>query len=287
MKYQELVDVYSALENTTKRLEKTQIISNFLLKLDSTTLEQVGLLILGSIFPAWSDKEIGIGNKLVMQAVGEAVGVTPDKVEDAVRDQGDIGLACISLYAKKSQTTFFSQPLTIDFVFKSLRKLSEKSGARSTKRKIDIILEMLSQASASEAKYLTRTILEELRIGVGEGVVRDAIAQAFNIDKSVVERAMMLTNDLGLIAVVAKEKGEGGLKELNLTPGTPVKPTRGKLCLIIMITMSEKKPLLSILPMEGRCTSRQEKSGWITETFCAGNRYRQHCTTKIPRQSNG
>ena len=67
---------------------------------------------------------------------------------------------------------------------------------------------MLSQASASEAKYLTRTILEELRIGVGEGVVRDAIAQAFNIDKSVVERAMMLTNDLGLIAVVAKEKGE-------------------------------------------------------------------------------
>ncbi len=67
---------------------------------------------------------------------------------------------------------------------------------------------MLSQASASEAKYLTRTILEELRIGVGEGVVRDAIAQAFNIDKSVVERAMMLTNDLGLIAVVAKRKRE-------------------------------------------------------------------------------
>ena len=128
-----------------------------------------------------------------------------------LRDQGDIGLACISLYAKKSQTTFFSQPLTIDFVFKSLRKLSEKSGARiEQKRKIDMILEMLSQASASEAKYLTRTILEELRIGVGEGVVRDAIAQAFNIDKSVVERAMMLTNDLGLIAVVAKEKGEGG-----------------------------------------------------------------------------
>lgn len=71
---------------------------------------------------------------------------------------------------------------------------------------------MLSQASASEAKYLTRTILEELRIGVGEGVVRDAIAQAFNIDKSVVERAMMLTNDLGLIAVVAKEKEKQDLK---------------------------------------------------------------------------
>lgn len=65
------------------------------------------MLILGSIFPAWSDKEIGIGNKLVMQAVGEAVGVTPDKVEDAVRDQGDIGLACISLYAKNHRPHSF------------------------------------------------------------------------------------------------------------------------------------------------------------------------------------
>ena len=108
MKYQELVDVYSALENTTKRLEKTQIISNFLLKLDSTTLEQVGLLILGSIFPAWSDKEIGIGNKLVMHAVGEAVGVTPDKVEDAVRDQGDIGLALAYMLKNHRPHSFLS-----------------------------------------------------------------------------------------------------------------------------------------------------------------------------------
>ena len=229
MKYQELVDVYSALENTTKRLEKTDIIADFLVKLDSTTLEQVGLMILGSVFPVWSDKEIGIGNKLVMQAVGEAVGVRADAVEDAVREQGDIGLACIPLYANKTQTTFFSKPLTIDFVFNSLRKLSHITGNRSTKRKIDIILEMLSQTSADEAKYLTRAILEELRIGVGEGVVRDAIAKAFNIDTKVVERAMMLTNDLGLIAVVAKDKGESGLKELNLTPGTPVKPMLAQL----------------------------------------------------------
>ena len=53
MKYQELVDVYSALEATTKRLEKTEIIAEYLKKLDSDTIEKVGLLILGVVFPAW------------------------------------------------------------------------------------------------------------------------------------------------------------------------------------------------------------------------------------------
>ena len=229
MKYQELVDVYSSLEATTKRLEKTDIIADYLKTLDSDTIEKVGLLILGTVFPAWSSEEIGIGGKLVERAVAEAVGTSPAAVEDAIRDEGDIGLACIKLYAKKSQMTFFSQPLTIDFVFNSLRKLSQISGSRSTNRKIAVLLELLSQASATEAKYLTRTITEELRIGVGDGIVRDAIAQAFDIDKAVVERAQMLTNDFSVVARTAKDEGEAGLKKLNLTPGTPVKPMLAQL----------------------------------------------------------
>ena len=242
MKYQELVDVYSSLEATTKRLEKTDIIADYLKTLDSDTIEKVGLLILGTVFPAWSSEEIGIGGKLVERAVAEAVGTSPAAVEDAIRDEGDIGLACIKLYAKKSQMTFFSQPLTIDFVFNSLRKLSQISGSRSTNRKIAVLLELLSQASATEAKYLTRTITEELRIGVGDGIVRDAIAQAFDIDKSVVERAQMLTNDFSVVARTAKDEGEAGLKKLNLTPGTPVKPMLAQLA----------PPLDEIIPEMGR-----------------------------------
>ena len=229
MKYQELVNIYSQLESTTKRLEKTEIISNFLKKLDGETLSEVGLLILGKVYPSWSDEEIGIGNKLLMKAVAEATGTTIEKVEDSVRDEGDIGLACIKLFKNKTQQTFFSKPLTIDFVFNSLRKLSTISGNKSTNRKISILLELLSQASPTEAKYLTRTVTEELRIGVGEGVIRDAIAQAFNIDKKIVERAQMLTNDLGLVSLVAMEEGSEGLEKLNLKPGKPVKPMLAQL----------------------------------------------------------
>ncbi|WP_407379881.1 ATP-dependent DNA ligase [Methanobrevibacter sp.] len=251
MKYQELVDVYSALEATTKRLEKTDIIAEYLKKLDADTIGKVGLLLLGGVFPAWSSEEIGIGAKLVERAVAEAVGTTQAKVEDAVRDEGDIGLACIELYSKKSQMTFFSQPLTINFVFDSLQKLSKISGSRSTNRKISIILELLSQASATEAKYLTRTITEELRIGVGDGIVRDAIAQAFDIDKKVVERAQMLTNDFSVVATTALLEGAEGLSKLNLTPGTPVKPMLAQL----------SPPVAEIIPEMGTAICETKYDG--------------------------
>lgn len=264
MKYQELVDVYSALEATTKRLEKTDIIAEYLKKLDADTIGKVGLLLLGGVFPAWSSEEIGIGSKLVERAVAEAVGTTQAKVEDAVRDEGDIGLACIKLYSKKSQMTFFSQPLTINFVFDSLQKLSKISGSRSTNRKISIILELLSQASATEAKYLTRTITEELRIGVGDGIVRDAIAQAFDIDKKVVERAQMLTNDFSVVARTALLEGASGLSRLNLTPGTPVKPMLAQL----------SPPVAEIIPEMGTAICETKYDGIRLQVHRNGNEIR-------------
>ena len=261
MKYQELVDVYSALEATTKRLEKTDIISDYLKKLDADTIGKVALLLRGGVFPAWSSEEIGIGSKLVERAVAEAVGTTQANVEDAVRDEGDIGLACIKLYAKKSQMTFFSQPLTINFVFDSLQKLSKISGSRSTNRKISIILELLSQASATEAKYLTRTITEELRIGVGDGIIRDAIAQAFDIDKKVVERAQMLTNDFSVVARTALLEGAGGLAKLNLTPGTPVKAMLAQL----------SPPVAEIIPEMGTAICETKYDGIRLQVHRNGN----------------
>lgn len=223
MKYENLVNVYEKLNNTTKRLEKTEILSNFLKTVDSELLPPVTLMCLGKVFPSWSEEEQGIGDKLVMKAVADVAGVSVDEVEDKVRDEGDIGAASEVLVKNKKQMTFFSQPLTIEFVYNNLRKLTKISGNRSTSRKISIILELLSSASAVESKYICRTIVEQLRIGVGEGIIRDGIAGAFDIDKDIVERAAMLTNDLGLVAKVAKDEGAEGLQKLNLRAGRPVK----------------------------------------------------------------
>ncbi|MBQ6138172.1 MAG: ATP-dependent DNA ligase [Methanobrevibacter sp.] len=264
MKYQELVNVYEALGATTKRLEKTDILADFFKRVEEEDLEKITLMALGSVFPSWSEEEQGIGDKLVMKAVGDAVGVSVDIVEDAIRDEGDIGAAAEKLYAKKAQMTFFSQPLTVKFVYNQLRKLATISGSRSTARKISNILELLSSASGKEAKYICRTILEELRIGVGEGIIRDAISQAFGVDKAVAERAHMLTNDLGLVAKVAKLEGEDGLKKLTLIPGRAVKPMLAQLSEGIDISIEEMGCALCETKYDGFRTQFHKKGDEIT-----------------------
>jgi DNA ligase 1 len=232
MKYQKLIELYEAMDSTTKRLEKTAILADFLKMVgekDPENLPEVTLLSLGRIFPTWSEEELGIGSKLLMKAISLVVGVSPEEVEDQIRDSGDIGYASQELFQRKVQSTLFMRPLTIDKVYQNLVKIADITGGRSQYKKLEILRELLSSATPHEAKYITRTVLDELRVGVGEGTLKDAIAKAFNIPKEVVDRAHMLTNDLGLVAKVAREEGASGLRRLTLKPGKPVKPMLAQL----------------------------------------------------------
>ena len=264
MKYQELVTVYEAIAATPKRLEKADILADFFKKVHGEDLPKVVLMALGTVFPPWSEEEQGLADKLLMKAIADVVGVSINSVDDQVREQGDIGAAAEKLYKKRSQTTFFSKALEISFVFGNLRKLAKISGDRSQSRKIAIVLELLSLATPVEAKYIARTALEELRIGIGEGTIRDAIALAFNLDKDVIDRAHMLTNDLGLVAKVGKEKGELGLKQLNLSPGKPVKPMLAQLSEGIDISIHEMGEAICETKYDGIRLQIHKKNDEIT-----------------------
>ncbi|AEG17221.1 DNA ligase [Methanobacterium paludis] len=243
MKYMELVEVYEALDSTTKRLEKTSILAKFFKIMgneEPELLPIVTLMSLGRIFPTWSEEELGLGSKLLMKAISLVAGVGPDDVENMTRDAGDIGLAAETLLKRKQQSTLFArQPLTIEKVHSNLIKITKISGNRAQNKKMEILRELFSSASPKEAKYITRTVLEELRVGVGEGTIKDAISEAFEVEKTAVERAHMLTNDLGLVAEVAKEEGEEGLGKLTLKPGKPVKPMLAQLSPGIKISVEE------------------------------------------------
>lgn len=224
MKYIKLVELYEKLESTTKKLKKIDLLSKFLSEVDKELLPAVVLMTLGTVFPGWSEKELGVGFKLLVKAMSIVSGISANKIEEKIAEEGDVGLAAEKLFKKRRQVTFITQPLTVEKVYTNLKKVADITGEGAQTRKINLITDILSLAKPKEAKYLTRMILEELRVGVGEGIMRDAIAKAFKVDPKIVERAHMLTNDLGLVAKVACEKGVEGLKQLSLKPGRPVKP---------------------------------------------------------------
>lgn len=229
--YEELVDVYEKIGSTTRRLEKEEIIANFLKTIKHKSPEttyDVTLLLQGKIFPPWSDKEMGVSTQLIIKALSKMLGENTKSIENKLASVGDMGEITEELVSNNKQVTFFKVPLTITKVINNLRKTESITGSNSQNKKLNLILELYSSASPLEAKYITRTITEKLRIGVGEGTLVDAISDAYGIDKEIIDRAYMLSNDLGEVATRAQES-IGAVKELSITPGKPIKPMLAQL----------------------------------------------------------
>ncbi|MFH0868028.1 MAG: ATP-dependent DNA ligase [Candidatus Woesearchaeota archaeon] len=247
MQYSKLVEVYENLEATTKRLESTHIISEFLKDVSIDDLGTIILLLEGRIFPRWDEREIGIASKTILKAIGVATGEPKERINSEWKKTGDLGTVSYNLVKKKKQHTLGSYELTVKKVLKNLRNLATIEGLGSVDKKIQLIAELLTSAKPSEAKYIVRTILNDMRIGVGEGSIRDAIVWVFfgkelkvkynkeenNIEledrgkyneyAGAVQRAYDITNDFAPVAEAAKKYGLKGLEELEMSIGVPLK----------------------------------------------------------------
>ena len=121
MKYSELVAVYDNLESTTKRLEKTYYIAEFLKKVPEQEIEIITLLLQGVIFPNYDERKIGVATRLVLKALNTATGIEVDKIEKEWKNIGDLGEVAEKLVGKKKQATLFSHELSIKKVFENIR----------------------------------------------------------------------------------------------------------------------------------------------------------------------
>ena len=216
------------IEEISGSIEMTSVISDFLAQIDDDELYIVAHFIRGKVFPQWSDLEPGIGPNLLYTAIARTAGIKVLDVKNMVRDLGDIGAAARDSLKKKTQVSFSAffkeeSSISIKDVHSRFSDIATSSGRGSQSAKIRNLQYLFSNVSPEEAVYISRLAVEELRIGVGEGLVRDAIAKAFNVDTELVERGYMLTNDLGTVALTARKEGAKGLSNLNIKINRPIK----------------------------------------------------------------
>lgn len=222
MRYAELAEVYEELLTTTKKLEKSAIVAKLLEKTPPEILSKVVLLLNGEVYPGWSEEVVGVANQIMIRALAKSSGRTEKEVVDDFNKSGDLGLTAESILKKRKQTTLKKHTLTVDEVFDGIRKLAVEEGSGSQDRKLGLISHLLVSASPNEAKYIVRTILEDLRVGVAEGLIRDAIAQAFHVDADLVEQAWFLLQDYGEVAKIAKKSHDKGLREVEIEISKPI-----------------------------------------------------------------
>ncbi|MGB7788966.1 ATP-dependent DNA ligase [Methanoregula sp.] len=210
------------LEAISGRLEMIDIIAKELPGLTDEELPVFVRFIMGRIFSDWSSRKLGIGPNLLYDAVGSVAGVQKEQVVEKINSTGDVGQAVGELLAVKSQMTFFHEELDLVHVYSSLISIAEQEGKKSQREKLLAVRRLLGNAHPLEGRYLARIMLEELRIGVGEGSVREAIAKAFGVDSALVEHAMQALNDMGEVARLAKA-GPDALRDVHITPFHPVR----------------------------------------------------------------
>lgn len=210
------------LEKIPGRLEMISLISVGLPTLDTTELPVFVRFIMGRIFPDWSPLKLGVGPNHLYEAVAYVVGTKKEKVIEAVNRTGDVGIAVEQLLAGKQQTSFTVQELDVAEVYRDFERIARAEGRKSQREKILAIRMLFGCAQPLEGRYLARLILGELRIGIGEGNVRDAIAKAFGVDVGLVEHAHQALNDLGEVAVRARA-GEEAIRDIRIELFRPVK----------------------------------------------------------------
>ena len=176
------------IADTSKKLEKTAIVAEYLRSLEPEDAARAALFLSGRPFPAYQEATLGVGGSLLWRAVSELSGKSDSQLRDLYRAHGDLGAVAGAALPERSSE------LTLSNLEEEFHTLSSTRGPVS---KLAIILRFLGQASPSEAKYIIKIITGDLRIGLKESLVEEAIAKAYDVPLKDVQRANMLLGDIG------------------------------------------------------------------------------------------
>ncbi|MDD5503647.1 MAG: ATP-dependent DNA ligase, partial [Candidatus Thermoplasmatota archaeon] len=262
MEFSKIAAKYEQIEATSKRLEMTDLLVSLFKEAPAEEMGKVVYLTQGRLYPDFVGVELGMSDKLAISAIKETTGATDKEVSDAIKRTGDIGSAAAEFLAKKKQTTLFAAPLELSKVYDNLDKIAKSTGSRSQDAKIKLLSEILHDAKASEGKYIVRAVTGNLRLGMadmtildalakmraekdlGEGAEADKIKELQKKYREKIENAYNLYPDLGRISNVLAAEGIEGIDKIKITLGVPIRAM-----------LAERLPSIEeiIAKMEGKC----------------------------------
>jgi DNA ligase 1 len=227
MDYAIIADSYEKIEATTKRLEMTDLLVELLKKTSKNVIAKVVYLTQGKLYPDFMGIEMGVAEKLAIKALSRASGQNENIIQSELQKSGDIGETSEKQLSKRKQSTFFTKKLTVEHVYETLDKLAKTSGSGAVDTKMALLGGLLTDASPREAKWIIRTVTGNLRLGIADMSVLDALAIAYGGGKEtreLIERAYNISSDLGRVADIVVEKGIEGIKEFQVMVFEPIRP---------------------------------------------------------------
>jgi DNA ligase 1 len=227
MDYTIIADAYEKIEATTKRLEMTDLLVELLKKTHKDLIARIVYLTQGKLYPDFMGIEMGVAEKLAIKALARASGQSESIILPELQKSGDIGQTSQTMLSKRKQSTFFTRTLTVEQVYETLDKMAKTSGSGAVDSKMALLCGLLTDATPKEAKWIIRTVTGNLRLGIADMTVLEALSIAYGGGKEareLVERAYNISSDLGRVANVIVEQGLDGIKNFKVMVFEPIRP---------------------------------------------------------------
>jgi len=190
------------LAGTTKKLEKRAWMADYLREVPVEAAAYAALYLAGTSFPEADGRQLNVGGASLWQAVKELTQASDTAMHEAYRRHGDLGAAAFDLLSAREDLV--PATLSIEDVAESFAQMAAARGAeRTTERRQALLRDLLQRATPLEAKYLIKLMLGDMRIGVKQAQVEEAIAVATERELPAVRRAVMLLGDLSAVMRLA------------------------------------------------------------------------------------
>ncbi len=194
--FQEFAEVCQSLSQTGSRLQMADIVGEFLARLDIDEAEIAARFMVGRSLQQGEEKRLQISGRAIWKIVAAMAGAE-DQGEDIYNSAEDFGDAIGMLL--KLRTSEPEPTLTIREVAAKFAEIADIEGRASRARKLAELQSLFERATALEGKYLTKVLIREMRHGMSEGIMLEAIAKMARKPVTVVRRAHMLEGDLGRV----------------------------------------------------------------------------------------
>src|SRR5262245_44076568 len=190
-----------AIAGTTSKLKKIGYLADYFRTLDEDDLRAVAVFFTGRPFALTDARTLNVGWSALMNSVQQISDASDEDIHQAYLDRGDLGEMAERLLASKPAAVETVSPAAVQNIFADLVKISGASNKQS------VLLDLLRSLTPAETKYVIKIITGDLRIGLKENTVEEAIARAFDRPSDAVRRANMMLGDIGETAILAK-RGE-------------------------------------------------------------------------------
>src|SRR5918992_3001453 len=212
---QAFAECADAVAATTKKLQKAAILGAYLNTLSDPDLARAARYFAGHQFALADARTTNVGGSIISAALSEATGFSPEDLYPRYVRLGDPGDLAAEIVKEAGRN--FPPSISLAETESLISRLSE---TRGIKNKTALLTTVLHKASPLEAKYLVKLLSGDLRIGLREGLVEDAVARVFGQPLADVAYANMLLGDIGEAATRARV---ADLKDVGMRMFHPIK----------------------------------------------------------------